>query len=131
MLLIREWLNRVLGAFRGGRSDQDLEAELRSHLEMAGDGARHAGVAQAMDALREQRSVPWLDDLFQDVRYACRGMARNRSFAATALVTLAVGIAMTTTVFSVVDNVLIKPLTVWCACGKSIPAAPRSRTIDG
>jgi hypothetical protein len=75
MLLIREWLNRVLGAFRGGRSDQDLEAELRSHLEMAGDGARHAGVAQAMDALRDQRSVPWLDDLFQDVRYACRGMA--------------------------------------------------------
>ena len=110
MLLIREWLTRIVAAFRGGRSDEDLEAELRSHLEMAGDGARHAGVAQAMDALRDQRSVPWLDDLFHDVRYAGRGMARNRAFAATALVTLAVGIAMTTTVFSVVDNVLIKPL---------------------
>ena len=126
MLLIREWFSRILGAFRGGRSDHDLEAELRSHLEMSSDEARRraggseavpppssmraAGLAQAMDALRDQRSVPWLDDVVQDVRYACRGMVRNRGFAATALITLAVGVAMTATVFSVVDNVLLKPL---------------------
>ena len=76
---LREWLHRVRGTLRPGRSDADLEEELRVHLQMADEDARRRGVSPAestraarirsgslvpaMDALRDQRGLPWLDDV--------------------------------------------------------------------
>ena len=97
---IREWLHRVRGIGAPVRDDRDLELELRLHLEMAADEARRrgespnlaprtaairaGGVAQAMDALRDQRGLPWLDDLVRDVRHACRFLRRSPAFAVVA-----------------------------------------------
>ena len=83
MRIFREWIQRLHGTLLPGRRDADLEYELRSHLEMATDDARRRGLdpddasraarivaggaSQAMDALRDQRGLPWVDDLARDV----------------------------------------------------------------
>ena len=86
MRALREWIHRTWAAIRPSRRDSDLEEELRCHLELAAaDAIRrsadsetgrrlarlHAGgVSQAMDALRDQRGVPLISGLSQDVRLA-------------------------------------------------------------
>jgi predicted permease len=125
MTIVREWLCRLWGSITGPRRDRDLEEELKTHLAFAEEDAlRHAsssdpvraarvksgGVVQAMDALRDQRGLPCLDDLRRDLIYVLRSLHRNPGFAAVAILTLAIGIGANTAVFSVVNSVLLKPL---------------------
>jgi hypothetical protein len=63
-----------------------------------------------MDALRDQRALPWLDDLTRDIRYALRTLRRSPVFTTVVLLTLAIGIGANTAVFSVVDAIVIEPL---------------------
>jgi len=128
MATLREWLTRLWGTLRPGRRDADLEAELRLHLELAGederrrangswDAARAAairsgGIAQAMETVRDQRGLPWLDDLARDLRYGLRALRRNPMLASVAIVTLALGIGANTAIFSLADAVLLRALPV-------------------
>ena len=75
-------------------------------------GAEPGGVVQAMEALREQRGVPWLEDLARDLRYGCRMLARNPGFTAVSVVSLAIGIGANCAAFSFADTLLLRPLTV-------------------
>ena len=125
---LREFLSRLAATVRPRRSDRDLEDELRSHLELAEaearrrgqppDGAaraaviRSGGLSQAMEAVRDQRGLPWLDDLVRDLRHGLLLLRRSPTFTAAAVVSLALGIGANIAVFSFADTLLLRPLPV-------------------
>jgi putative ABC transport system permease protein len=66
-----------------------------------------------MAAVRQSgwtRLACWLDDLRYDARHALRSASQSRAFSSVAILTLAIGIGLTTTIFSVVDSVLVRLL---------------------
>jgi predicted permease len=124
---LREWVSRLGGTLRPGRSDSDLEQELRVHLEMAAEKTdapisrksdlraariRTGGIAHAMETLRDQRGLPWLEGLVHDARHGFRLLRRNPAFAAVAILSLALGIGANSAVFSIADAELLRPLPV-------------------
>jgi putative ABC transport system permease protein len=120
-------LARRLGSlFAKSRTEQELDSELRTHLEllehenlrrgMSPEEARYAarrdfgGVEQTKEAYREQRGLPFIDTLLQDLRFALRLLVKKPGWALVAILTLAVGIGATSAVFSVVDRILFRSL---------------------
>jgi predicted permease len=125
---MREWIHRVFGSMRPGRRDQDLEQELQLHLELAAEDARTRGqspdearraariqignVPQAMDHLRDQRGLPWLDALASDVKFGWRQLNKHRAVSVVAILSLGLAIGATTAAFRLVDAVLLRTLPV-------------------
>jgi predicted permease len=106
--------------------DEQLDRELGFHVEQhiadlvarghdPGEARRQARLAlggpeQVKEECRDARGTLWLDDLWQDSRYALRTLWQQRGFAAVALLTLALGIGATTVMFTVINGVVLKPL---------------------
>ena len=113
-----EWLRRLAGSFRRGRRDEDLQEELRLHLELATEaegarGARRAGgVAQAMDRLRDQRGVALIDELRADLAFGWRQLTRHRAASLSAILSLGLAMGGMMAAFRLVDAVLLRPLPV-------------------
>ena len=120
-------LRRLSHFIRHRQVEAELAEELETHraleqerLERSGMSvtearyASHRALGNVTLAREEARDVwiwPSVERLLQDVRYAVRGLRQQPIFAATAILTLAVGIAATTTIFSVVEAELWKPLS--------------------
>ncbi len=120
---------RLRSIFRGTAVDQELDEELRFHLECKAEeemnrglNAREAqyralramgGLQQRKEEMRDMRRVRWFSDFAADLKYAIRMLGRSKLFAALVVLTLGLGIGANSAIFSVADAILLRPLQVF------------------
>jgi macrolide transport system ATP-binding/permease protein len=118
-------LRRLAALFGRKHLEQELDAEVRSHLEMAAEINRRAGmseeealrealrnfggVEQTKELYREQRGLPMIETTLQDLRFGFRMLRRSPGFSVLAILCLTLGIGANAAVFSWVEGILFRP----------------------
>src|SRR5260370_36254329 len=113
------WLGKTWG-------EHDWTGEFESHLQLHIEANLHAGMSpeearrQALikfggiesvkHSMRDRATLAWFDTSWQDTRYALRSLRRSSGFAVTAILSLALGLGASLAVFTVADNLLVRPL---------------------
>src|SRR5580704_13630724 len=124
MRWLRQSAFRLSSLFRKRKIEEDLSEEIRLHLEMqtaanlaAGMSSKEASYAALRDfgavedikeQLRDQRGIPWIEQLAKDIRYAVRQLRRSPGFTGVAFLTLALGIGVNSTAFTVLNRLLLQ-----------------------
>lgn len=128
MSILRRWIARLRGLVAGERQDRELAEEMETHLQMQIEGnlrrgmpleaarrdarVRAGGIANAQEEYRDQRGIPSVAGLLQDLRFAGRVIRRNPGFASVIVLSLALAIGSNTAVFSLTNAVFLRTLPV-------------------
>jgi macrolide transport system ATP-binding/permease protein len=126
MKRLKAWFSRIAGLTQREQRERALAAEIDSHIAMhvedkmrAGLTAEQArrdailqlgGLESTKQAYRDRSTIPFLEALVRDLRFALRQLRKNRGFALIAILMLALSICANVAIFSFVDAVLMKPL---------------------
>lgn len=147
MKRLRAWMMRLAGVLPNDARARERAEEIDGHVQMQIDDNLRAGmtpeqarreailklggVESAKQAYRERDTVPFLEKLLQDLRFAVRQLRKNPGFTLTAVLMLAVGMCASVAIFAFVDAALIKPLpypnpTRLVHVTESVPLIPRA-----
>ena len=128
MATLSEWINRLRYLGRRSRFEDDLEVEVRFHIESRAAELQASGlslpeaiskarlefgsIARVNEDSRAAWQFRWIEDLASDLRYGLRSFRRSPGFALTAVLSLALGIGANAAIFNALYTVLWKPLPV-------------------
>src|SRR5689334_15536351 len=126
MRLMRAFITRLFGILGSHRAEQDLTAEIDSHLQLHIDDNLRAGmtpeearrravislggIERTKEEVRDRRTVPAIDSLIRDVRYGIRTLIKSPGFALAGIVILGLGIGVNSAIFTVVNAVVLRPM---------------------
>src|SRR5579864_2621861 len=122
---LRGFIAKLRGFFGGQQHDDGFDVEMQEHLQLLAErfvaqGMSREEAARAarrqfgnttllQEDRRELQTLPSIESLWLDFRYALRTLGKNWQFAAVSIATLGLGIGAATAIFSVIDNVLLAP----------------------